>query len=290
MDDGKNPWLSPLLVLTTAVWGWTFVVVHDAIQVYGVLAFLALRFIIASATLAPLSIRKVSKKTWRVGIAIGAILAIGYLLQTFGLRYTTPTNSGFMTGMFVVMVPLVDRVMFRIRIPRIFWAAVGVSLLGVLLLTQGAAEQLRIGDLMTLGAALAWAIQISLISRHAAGHDPMALAWVQVLTTAAICLIAWPFFEPVTLPPKEIWWALVVCGVLASALALSVQALAQRRLPAVRAAIIFSTEPLFAAGFGYWLAGDRLTEIQIVGAAFLIAAVAIGEIIPAWLKSRQMKH
>jgi drug/metabolite transporter (DMT)-like permease len=103
---------SLLLVGITAVWGWTFVVVQDAIALYGVLPFLAARFAIAAAALAPFSAPKVTKKMLAVGAGIGLVLALGYLFQTLGLLYTTPTNSGLITGLFVVFAPLSDRLLF----------------------------------------------------------------------------------------------------------------------------------------------------------------------------------
>src|ERR671915_2299721 len=111
-----------LLVLVTAVWGWTFVVVQDAISAYGVLGFLALRFALASVALAPL-LREMTRRTLLVGAGIGLVLAMGYLFQTLGLLYTTPTNSGLITGLFVVFAPLTARAFFGVRVPRLVVAA-----------------------------------------------------------------------------------------------------------------------------------------------------------------------
>src|SRR3712207_2155961 len=122
---------SLLLVGITAVWGWTFVVVQDAIALYGVLPFLAARFAIAAAALAPFSAPKVTKKMLVVGAGIGLVLALGYLFQTLGLLYTTPTNSGLITGLFVVFAPLSDRLLFGTRASRQVIVAVALSLLEI---------------------------------------------------------------------------------------------------------------------------------------------------------------
>ena len=101
-----------LLVAVTAVWGWTFVVVQDAIALYGVLPFLAVRFALAGAVLAPVYARRLTRRSLLVGGGIGVVLAAGYLFQTTGLLFTTPTNSGLITGLFVVFAPLADRLLF----------------------------------------------------------------------------------------------------------------------------------------------------------------------------------
>src|SRR5215216_4867568 len=115
---GKNLIYTLLLVGVTAVWGWTFVVVQDAISAFGVLGFLALRFALASAALSPILLSGVTRRTLLVGGGIGLVLAAGYLFQTLGLLYTTPTNSGLITGLFVVFAPLADRLLFGASISQ----------------------------------------------------------------------------------------------------------------------------------------------------------------------------
>jgi len=276
-----------LLVGVTAIWGWTFTVVRDAVAVYGVLGFLAIRFTIATAVLAPLSARRMTRRTLLAGLAIGLVLAVAYLFQTLGLKYTTPTNSGLITGLFIVFVPFFDRILHRIRVRKLLWLAVAVSLAGMALLVGDSPRQLRTGDALTVVAAALYALHLSLLSRHAKGHDPGALAMGQMLTVALGAGLAWPLFEPLTLPPASVWWAVILTGVLASALAFYIQTFVQRRLSALRTGIILTTEPLFAALFGYLLAGDRLTGIQLVGAALLMCAIAMSEIVPALQKTRR---
>jgi drug/metabolite transporter (DMT)-like permease len=278
--------LTLLLVGVTAVWGWTFTVVRDAVAAYGVLGFLAIRFAIAAAVLAPLSARRLTRRTLRTGLAIGLVLALGYFFQTLGLRYTTPTNSGVVTGLFIIFVPFFDRLLYRARIRRLLWAFVAVSLLGMALLVGESPRELRTGDALTVVAAGAYGLHVSLLSRHSRGHDSGALAMAQMLAVSLAAGAAWPFVEPLRLPPAEVWWALGVTGVLASALAFYIQTFVQRRLSAVRAGIILTTEPLFAALFGYVLAGDRLTPVQVCGGALLVLAVAASEVVPAWRKAR----
>jgi len=279
--------LTALLVAVTAVWGWTFTIVRDAVAVYTVLAFLTVRFTVAAAVLAPLSLRRLTRATLIAGGGIGLVLAAAYLLQTLGLKYTTPTNSGLITGLFVIFTPFADKLLFRVRIGRLLWVAVGASLVGMLLLVGQSPKQLRTGDVLTVGCAAGFAVHLSLLSRYAKGHDTGALALVQMATAAAAFAVAWLALEPLAAPPPGIWPALLITGVLASALAFYIQTFVQRRLPAVRTAIILTMEPLFAGLFGYLLAGDRLTGVQLIGAALLLCAIALGEVVPVWQKTRR---
>jgi drug/metabolite transporter (DMT)-like permease len=275
-----------LLVGVTAVWGWTFVVVQDAIVLYGVLPFLALRFALAAAVLAPLSARAVARRTLVVGGGIGLVLALGYLLQTTGLLFTTPTNSGLITGLFVVFAPLADRLFFGTRASRLTMVAIVLSLLGMALLAGGGPEGVNPGDLLTLLCAVALGLHIALLSRYSAGHDTVGLTFAQILAMAILFAALWPLSGAVALPPREVWGALLVTGLLASAGAFYVQTFVQRRIPAARTAIILTMEPVFAALFGYWLAGDRLSAVQLGGAALILSALVIGEILPALAKRR----
>jgi drug/metabolite transporter (DMT)-like permease len=269
-----------LLVAVTAVWGWTFVVVRDAISVYGVIPFLAVRFLLAGAALAPIYATKLTRRSLIVGGGIGAVLAAGYLFQTTGLLFTTPTNSGLITGLFVVFAPLADRLLFGANVSRQVVLAVALSLLGMVLLAGGGPEGANWGDLLTLLCAAALGLHIALLSRYAASHDAGALTLAQILSIALLFLIVWPFFATVSLPPPGVWVALLVTGLLASAGAFLVQTTVQQHIPAARTAIILTMEPVFAALFGYWLAGDRLVAVQILGALMILSALVIGEVVP----------
>ncbi len=269
-----------LLVGVTAVWGWTFVVVQDAIAVFGVFGFLALRFTIAAAALVPVLGRKLARRTLLVGAGIGIVYGLGYLLQTLGLLYTTPTNSGLITGLFVVFAPLTDRLFFGARASRQVGVAVILSPIGMALLAGGAPEGINAGDLLTLLCAAAIGFQITLLSRHAREHNVGALAFAQTLSMAALFSVMWPLFGTVEMPPAGVWPAILLTGLVASAGAFYVQTTVQQQIPATRTAIILTMEPVFAALFGYWLAGDRLGGVQVLGAALILSALVVGEVLP----------
>ena len=269
-----------LLIGVTAVWGWTFVVVQDAIALYGVLPFLAVRFTLAAAALAPLYALKVTRRALLVGGGIGVVLALAYFFQTTGLLFTTPTNSGLITGLFVVFAPLADRVLFGVKSSWQVGVAVFLSLFGMALLAGGGPEDVNPGDFLTLLCAAALGVHIALLSRYAAGHDAGGLTLAQILAMTILFTALWPFFEPIEFPPAGVWISLLVTGLVASAAAFYVQTTVQQHIPAARTAIILTMEPVFAAFFGYWLAGDRLSALQVAGAVLILSALFVGEVLP----------
>ncbi len=268
------------LIAITAVWGWTFVVVHDAIAVYGVVPFLAVRFSLAAAAAVVLWGRRLERRSLLIGGGIGLVLALGYLFQTFGLKFTTPTNSGLITGLFVIFAPIIDWMLYRTRLQALRWLAVGLSLVGMTLLTGRLPTEFALGDLLTLICAVWLGVHVALLSRHAPHHDAGGLAAAQMLGVALLFLLMWPASGPIRPPPPEIWFALLITGLVASTLAYFVQTTAQRHMSAVRAAIILTMEPVFAGCFGYLLAGDRLNALQVAGAGLILSAVVLSEIVP----------
>jgi len=268
------------LVLVTAVWGVTFVQVKDAVEIYPLFAFLTVRFAIASATLAVPGLprlRSLGRRGLGAGILLGALLASGYALQTAGLERTTPSSAGFITGLYVVLVPLVAFALFHEQIGRGVWVGAGLALVGLALLS-GVDAGSAVGDLLVLGCALAFGFQIPFTGRFAPQYDPLALTLVQMLVAlvgfAAIALA----LGQVELPHgRTVWAALLVTGVFASALAYLIQTWAQRSISAARTALIYAMEPVFAGLFGYLLAGDRLGALGWAGCALILAGIIVSE-------------
>jgi drug/metabolite transporter (DMT)-like permease len=269
-----------LLLAVTAIWGVTFVQVKDAVALYPLFAFLAVRFAIASATLAPLAaprMRTLGRRGVVVGAALGLLLAGGYALQTAGLERTTVSSTGFITGLYVVFTPLLALWLFRTRIGRAAWVGVGLSTVGLGLLSGVDAGRLA-GDLLVLGGSLVFSLQIVLLERYAPRHDPLALTQAEMLAAfvgfTALALALGQLEVP---RGWTVWGALVVTGVFASALGFLVQTWAQRRLSAARTALAFAMEPVWAAIFGIWLAGDRLGLPAWAGAALIMAGIVVSE-------------
>ena len=268
-----------LLIGVTLVWGWTFPVVKDAVAAYGVIAFLAIRFALATVAMAPLGIRRATRASWMTGGAIGLTLAVAYLFQTFGIKYTTATNSGLITGLFVIFAPVWNRALFGVRTGRVFVATAIASLCGLGLLTGTGLARPAIGDIVTLGCALSFGLHIALLDRYSPRHDTSALALAQMATAAVIFAAVWPVMEPLALPGRaSVWHALLLTGIVASAGGFWVQTAAQRRLPAARVAMILTMEPVFATIFGRLLAGDRLSGPQMIGGAVMVAAMLVSNV------------
>ena len=268
------------LVAVTAVWGLTFVQVKDAVELYPLFAFLALRFAIATVVLAPPArrpVRELPRGGWVAGAGLGLLLAAGYALQTAGLERTSVSNAGFITGLYVVFTPLAAVALFRVRIGAIVWAGVALSTAGLALLSGGGGAD-GIGDLLVLAGSAAYSLQIALMERYAPRYDPVAFTFVEMLAAFAGFAVVAVALGQIELPTGwTVWGALLVTGIFASALGFLVQTWAQQRTSATRTALAFALEPVWAAIFGFWLAGDRLGAVAWVGAALIMAGIVVAE-------------
>jgi drug/metabolite transporter (DMT)-like permease len=266
-----------LLLAIVAIWGWTFVIVKDAVAVYGVIPFLAVRFTLGAACLGAVCARRADLPTLRIGGAIGLVVGAAFLLQTLGLARTSASNAGLITGLFVVFAPLANRALFGVRIRRVYWVGIAVSLVGLGLLTGAGPSGFGWGDVLTLGCAALFGLHVALLDRHAKGRNASVLALGQVGAAAALFIMVWLARGGAKWPPPQVWPALIVTGVFASALAYLVQTYVQQRLPAVDAALIMLAEPVFAVLFGALLQGDRFTALQVAGAAVMVATTLVVE-------------
>lgn len=268
------------LVAVTAVWGITFVQVKDAVALYPLFAFLAVRFAIAALVLAPPAagrLRSLGRGGWTAGAALGLLLALGYALQTAGLERTTVSSAGFITGLYVVFTPLLALALFRTRVGAGVWVGVALALLGLGMLSGvGAGDPL--GDLLVLLGSAAYSVQIVLMERYAPRYDAIAFTQAEMLAAfAGFALVALALGQ-VELPRGwTVWGALLVTGIFASALGFLVQTWAQRRISAARTAIAFALEPVWAGVFGFWLAGDRLGAVGWGGCAVIMAGILVAE-------------
>jgi drug/metabolite transporter (DMT)-like permease len=268
------------LILVTAIWGVTFVQVKDAVEIYPLFAFLAVRFAIASLALAPFTggrIRSLDRRGIGAGAGLGGLLALGYALQTAGLARTTVSSTGFITGLCVVLTPIIAYLLFRDRIPPAAWVGVGVATVGLALLS-GIEAGSAAGDALVLGGAAAYALQIVLLERYAPDYDPVAFTLAEMVAAClGFAVIAIGRSELSVPHGWTVWGALLVTGIFASALAFVIQTWAQRRTSATRTALAFSAEPVFAAFFGYLLAGDRLGAVGLSGCALILGGIVISE-------------
>jgi drug/metabolite transporter (DMT)-like permease len=270
----------PALVLVTAVWGVTFVQVKDAVAIYPLFAFLALRFAIASGTLAlPAArrLRTLGRSGVLAAVLAGSLLGAGYVLQTAGLERTSVSSTGFVTGMYVVLTPLLALAIFRVRIGAAAWGGVALATIGLALLAgvHGGAPG---GDLLVLGGAAVYSLQIVLMERYAPRYDALAFTLVEMVAACGGLLVVALAAGQLSAPHGwTVWGALLVTGVFASALAFLVQTWAQRRASATQTALAFSLEPVWAAFFGFTLAGDRLGVTAWLGCVVIMGGIVLAE-------------
>jgi drug/metabolite transporter (DMT)-like permease len=269
-----------LLVAVTAVWGYTFVPVQEAVASFPLFTFLALRFAVSTAVLAPFAaapLRRLPRSGYAAGLGAGALLGLAYGLQTAGLHLTTVSSTGFITGLYVVLTPLLALLLFRTRVPRIVWIGVGLSVLGLLLLNGTPGGSVG-GNALVFGNALAQALQIVSMERFAPRYDVRALTFLQI--AAACCGFAvvaalsgrlqWPH-------EGQVWYAILVTGVFAGALGYLVATWVQARTTAARAALVFTLEAPFAALFGLVLLSERLGWAGWTGCAVMLAGILLAE-------------
>ncbi len=295
-----------LLVAITAVWGWTFVLVKDAVARYPVLPFLALRFAVATILLAGLAAvlarggrgRRGRRDPWTRpfgprgvvtgGVVMGLFLGAGYVFQTFGLERTTASNAGFITGLFVVLVPLFEYLLWRRGGSAGSMLAVLLAAIGLFLLSGGASGLHALGDGLVFLCAVSFAAHILATARYARHHDVLTLTALQLGVVAAVCGALALLAPAVGLGEDGLRWptdplvlvALAVTAVFATAVAFFVQTFAQRHAPPARAAVIMTMEPVFAGAFGYVVAGDRLGAMGWVGAGLILAGMLAAELWP----------
>jgi drug/metabolite transporter (DMT)-like permease len=269
-----------VLLAVTAVWGVTFVQVKDAVALYPLFAFLAVRFAIATAVLVPAArgrVRGLGRGGVRAAALLGALLAAGYALQTAGLQRTTVSSAGFVTGMYVVLTPVIAYLGFRLPIGRTAWAGVALATAGLALLS-GIHAGSPGGDLLVLAGAAVYALQIVLMERYAPRFDPLAFTLCELAAAFVLFGVVAVALGQVEVPRGwTVWGALLVTGIFASALGFLAQTWAQRRTTATRTALVFSAEPVFAAIFGFTLAGDRLGLVGWAGCAVIMAGIVLAE-------------
>jgi drug/metabolite transporter (DMT)-like permease len=271
------------LVLAAFFFGVTFPLVHDALEDVTPFGYLTFRFAIAVLALAPFAIHVVRAEgtdrrlLLRAGGIAGVLLFGGYAFQTVGLQYTSPSNSAFITGLYVVITPVIESVVRR-HLPALsVCAGIVVATVGLFLLT-GAELTLGKGELLTLGCALTFAVWIVYQGAYANRIHPLPFVNVQMAMVAVLCVPAVAVQGTGHLTGTA-WFAMAFTGVACSAVALSLQLFGQKRIAPSRAALILLSEPVFAGIAGY-VNGERLGAVELVGAAVILAGIGISEFLP----------
>jgi len=280
------------LMFCSLIWGVTFVVVKNALDHSSVFIFLAVRFTIASIIMAGLQapiIREIESQEVFAGMRLAFFMFAGYGFQTAGLQYTTASNSGFVTGSSVVLVPLLLTIFWGRRLTKWIYLGAFAALVGLYFLTVPAEglKYLNKGDVLTFVAAGFYAVHIILVGEYTQDHSVRALSLIQVVGCA---LMAWPLtgaaaaihWQPVRFAWRwDLLVSIVICAVFATAVAFTVQLWAQQYTTSGHAAILFTLEPVFAVATSYLVLHERLSARSWKGAALVVLGIVIAELLGA---------
>jgi drug/metabolite transporter (DMT)-like permease len=269
------------MLLASVIWGAAFVAQGKAAAHLDALSIIALRFIAGGSLLVPIVLVR-----WRTvltgGVSAGLVMLLASLLQQRGIEAgATASAAGFITGLYVLFVPMLG-LLVGVRTHVSVWAGAVVAAAGLYLLSVGPDLSMTRGDLLVLLCALAWAVHVLLIGRFSPRCDAIELAAVQFLVTGvtAACLLPTlsqgpPSIESIT----AALWPLLYLGPVAVGVAFTLQVVGQRTAPPAHAAVILSMESLFAAVFGAWIGGERLTAAQYVGCGLMLAGILLAQAV-----------
>jgi drug/metabolite transporter (DMT)-like permease len=282
-----------LLVITTAIWGFAFVAQKSAMSHTGPLGFSGARFLLGGIALLPFAVAELRRKQVRLAavaparwVLVGALCAVflfGSLLQQYGLTLTSVTNSGFLTALYVLFVPLIAYLALRARPHPVIYLGAPLALIGIFYLNGGRLESFTFGDILVIVSAVFWGGHVFLLGLLSRDTGlPVALSAVTFIVSGVLSLgFALPIEAPQLADFVAVGPQVLYAGLLSTALGFTLQAIAQQHVPAANAAIVLSAESLFAALGGALLLGERLTPVGYAGAALIFLAIILVEAIPA---------
>tara|TARA_Y100000780_G_scaffold203569_1_gene197452 strand:+ start:2058 stop:2996 length:939 start_codon:yes stop_codon:yes gene_type:complete len=289
-----------LMLITALIWGSTFVAQRLGMDHIGPFLYTGLRFAIGALTLLPLIwlLRKpaaedglrparLSRPMLLGSLVLGLVLTLGINLQQIGLMFTTVTNSGFITGLYVILVPVFG-LFIGMRTHKGTWAGAVMALVGMVLLSVTAEFTVAPGDWLQLVGACFWAVHVLLVGALASRYDPILVSFVQFLVCAAVSLALAVALEPINLAAiTDALPAILYGGILAVGVAFTLQVVAQKDAITSHAAIILSLEAVFAALAGWLILGETLTPRGLLGCALMLAGMLTAQLVPIYLDRRR---
>jgi drug/metabolite transporter (DMT)-like permease len=291
---GKRParWQADLVLgLVALLWGVTFVVVKQALADISTVYFLAIRFSLASVCMLAMFMRPLRRmdsrslrRGLRGGLFAGGFLWLGYMLQTFGLKYTSAGNSGFLTGFYIVLVPLLGACVYRRWPQRREFIGVLVATAGMGVLTFPSLDQgfhMNKGDLLTIACAVAFAIHLLILGYYSQRERFEAVALGQIVCAAMLSAACLPLERPEASWTKGVIVAIIVTGVFATAIAFALQTWGQQYTTATRTALIFALEPAFAWATAVLVGGEPLARASVLGGILILSGILAVELKPA---------
>jgi drug/metabolite transporter (DMT)-like permease len=285
-----------MLLVTTMLWGFAFVAQKSATHLMGPFTFSAVRYALGTIVILPLvlwEIRRreptpIARRDWLLIAVLGLSFFLGVYFQQAGLGTTTVTNGGFLTSLYVLLVPLIALVVARQLPHPIVWLCMPIAILGVFLLNGGHLDRFNVGDLLVIIGAVFWAIQVLLIGQLARSTGlPVTVTVICFAVTAVLSTAGALAFESPTIASfGPAWVQILYAGILSTAVAFTLQAIGQQDVPPANAAIILSAESLFAALGGALVLGERLPPIGYLGAALIFVAIITVETAPSLFRRR----
>lgn len=287
MNKSQSLLPTTALVYCAVIWGSTFIVAKEAIKSIDPMALVAWRFMLSAVGMAlyilvqnRFKLAAFTKlfRDFIPGIYLGILLGILYIAQTVGLLYTTASNSGFITGLFVVFVPLLGWLFLRQKLTNRQYIALLLALIGLWFLTSGVQGANR-GDYLTLLCAITYALHVLYAGRlMARGVDPYILNFQQILVTGLFALIAVGLYKRSLEPSTpHVLWIVLFLTIFPTLIAFMFQLWAQKQISSTRTALIFTLEPVFAAIFAWTLGGETVQPLNALGGALMIGAMIISE-------------
>jgi drug/metabolite transporter (DMT)-like permease len=265
------------MLATAAVWGGSFVLMKDAIVQQDVYSFLSTRFIVAALLMIayrPTVFRGLSSRFIKQGVLAGVLLSGGYIFQTLGLAKTTVSNTGFITGMYLVFTPLISLIILKRKVLLVQWFAVAIAMIGLILISYNGIS-IGTGEILVLISAIAFGAHFVALGEWSNGKNTYALTLIQILTVSAIATVC-AFINSFEVPPSaSVWQAIAFTAVFATFLAFLVQTKAQSVMSATVASVLLAMETPFAVVLGVLILNDPLTLRIIVGGSLVMIAMGV---------------
>jgi len=274
-NGDKKALFALILLAVSAIWGGAFVVMKDALARLDVNSFLAWRFLIATLlliALRPKVLFQINRKFLLKGVLVGAFLGSGYIFQSFGLTLTSVAKTGFITGLYVVLTPVLGAIFLKKKFATIQWLSVLLATAGLLLLSFKGLH-IGLGEFLVFLSAIVFAAHIIALGEWSSGMDTYALTVVQLGTCAFITTVAGLKSGLHAPPDSGVWWAILFCAIFATAVAFIFQTWAQSFMAATTVAVILTMEVVFAAIFGIAIAHESLTTKTAIGGLMVVVAM-----------------
>jgi len=269
------------LLFIVIIWGTTFPLMKIALKNVNPFHFISFRFIIAFIILTAIlntRLKNISYRTIKIGLFLGLWLFFGFAFQIYGLQFTTASRSGFITGLSVIIVPVLSIFILKDKPSLSSWMGVLLALVGMYFLTGFSEIGFNIGDFYTFFCAVSIALQIVFLSKYIINEDPLIITWLQIATVMILGTIV-SFFEQSSAPIQLNSIAVILyTGIFATALAIFVQSKAQQFTTSTHAGLLFSMEPVFGALFSFLILGEKLTIIGLIGGALIFAGIILSEV------------